>query len=118
MPPGVLCPRFLQVALCPVGAAELEMTAGLVRGELLGLLHVLDRLREIAGLPEYVEVPERGVRREHTRRKRQGFPDRCPSRFIAVQRALDSSEGEPGAGACGVLLHQPLAERQLTGQVV
>src|SRR4029077_18621478 len=61
MPPGVLCPRLLQVALCAVGAAELEMTGRLVRGELLGLLHVLDRLRKVAGLPEYVGVPERGV---------------------------------------------------------
>ena len=118
VPSRVFVPRFLEIALCPVGIADEEVRVGLIRGQRLGVLHVRERLGEVARLTEDVIVPDGSVGRVHLGRDRQRLRDRGTRVCVLVQCNLGSGERQPGARAVGILLHQLLSKGELTLQVV
>ena len=118
MAPRVFLPRLVEVALRPVHVAQRRVRSRFVRREGLRLLHVLQRLVEVAWLTEHVRETEGRVRDEHAGRERQGFRDRSPGLVVPVQPTLDACQCEPGARAAGILLNQLLPQRELARQVL
>ena len=114
----VFLARFGQVALRPVDVTEQGVGSSLVRRQGFRLLHVLQRLGEIARLPEQIRQAHGGVPRVQAGCQLQALGNRGPRLCVVVHGTLHPGEGQPGARAVGIFRDQLPPERQLTHQVV